>query len=105
LIGPLLQRNADTHTLPALGSRGTHLGIATPWENLFCAGDWVRHAVPAFFLERACVTGLEAANQILKLRDIEPWEVQPYPKPEPLAAWIERLMIRGRRNRRNKNRQ
>jgi isorenieratene synthase len=104
LIGPSLQRNADSHTLPALGTRGTHLGIETPWENLFCAGDWVRHPVPAFFLERACVTGLEAANHILKLKDITLWDVKSYPQPEPLAAWIERLMVRGRRNRR-KNKQ
>lgn len=39
LIKPYLQRNAATHTLPALGSRGTHLGVETPWENFFCAGD------------------------------------------------------------------
>lgn len=100
LIAPYLQRNADTHTLPALGTRGTHLGIETPWENLFCAGDWVRHEVPAFFLERACVTGLVATNQILKLKNIETWEVKHYPPPEPFAAWIEHLMMRGRKNRR-----
>jgi isorenieratene synthase len=100
LIAPSLQRNTDSHTLPALGTRGTHLGIETPWENLFCAGDWVRHPVPAFFLERACVTGLEAANQILKLKDIQTWEVNSYPQPEPLAAWIEKLMKQGRKHRR-----
>ncbi len=100
LIAPSLQRNTNSHTLPALGTRGTHLGIETPWENLFCAGDWVRHPVPAFFLERACVTGLEAANQILKLKNIQTWEVQPYPQPEPLAAWIEKLMKQGRKHRR-----
>ncbi len=100
LIAPSLQRNADSHTLPALGVRGTHLGIKTPWENLFCAGDWVRHEVPAFFLERACVTGLEAANYILKTRALETWEVKYYPPPEPLAAWIESLMMSGRKNRR-----
>jgi isorenieratene synthase len=100
LIAPSLQRNTDSHTLPALGTRGTHLGIETPWENLFCAGDWVRHPLPAFFLERACVTGLEAANQILKLKDIQTWEVKSYPQPELLAAWIEKLMKQGRKHRR-----
>ncbi|HNC07543.1 MAG TPA: FAD-dependent oxidoreductase [Anaerolineales bacterium] len=99
IIGQLLQRNAGTHTLPALGARGTHLGIETPWENLFCAGDWVRHEAPCFFLERACLTGLEAANFILKARGLEPHEVKFYPPPEPLAAWIEHLMMRGRKRR------
>lgn len=100
LIKPHVQRNAATHTLPALGARGTHLGIETPWENFFCAGDWVRHETPAFFLERACVTGLEAANRVLSLRGKESFDVQPYPPPEPLAAWIEAAMMRGRRKRR-----
>jgi carotenoid phi-ring synthase / carotenoid chi-ring synthase len=100
LIKPLLQRNAATHTLPALGERGSHLGIETPWENFYCAGDWVRHPNPSFFLERACTTGLEAANRVLGACDREPFEVQGYPPPEPFAGWIEGLMIRGRRKRR-----
>jgi carotenoid phi-ring synthase / carotenoid chi-ring synthase len=102
LIKPHIQRNAATHTLPALGARGTHLGIDTPWENLFCAGDWVRHETPAFFLERACVTGIEAANRVLALSEKETFDLQTYPPPEPLAAWIESLMIRGRKNRKGK---
>jgi protoporphyrinogen oxidase len=100
LIKPHMQRNAATHTLPALGSRGTHLGVDTPWENFFCAGDWVWLQNPSFFLERACVTGLEAANRVLSLCGREMFDVQNYPPPEPLAAWIESLMMRGRKNRR-----
>ncbi|MCB9113243.1 MAG: FAD-dependent oxidoreductase [Anaerolineales bacterium] len=102
LITPYLQRNANTHTLPALGARGTHLGIETPWENLFCAGDWVRHETPAFFLERACVTGLEAANRVLSAQGLEEFAVESYPPPEPMAAWIENLMMKGRSRRRGK---
>jgi len=102
LIKPHIQRNAATHTLPALGARGTHLGIETPWENLFCAGDWVWHQNPSFFLERACVTGLEAANCVLRARGMHEFDVQSYPPPEPLAAWIESLIMSGRKKRRNK---
>lgn len=102
LIGQSLQRNAATHTLPSLGARGTHLGIETPWQNLFCAGDWVQHEVPSFFLERACVTGLKAANLVLEANGLEPHEVKLYPPPEPLAAWIEHLMMRGRKKRKSK---
>ncbi|HKY53101.1 MAG TPA: hypothetical protein VJM08_02295, partial [Anaerolineales bacterium] len=102
LIKPHLQRNAATHTLPALGARGTHLGIETPWENLFCAGDWVRHDTPAFFLERACVTGMEAANRILRARGLDEFDLQSYPSPEPFVGWIESLMIKGRKKRRMK---
>lgn len=103
LIKPHVQRNAATHTLPALGARGTHLGIETPWENFFCAGDWVRHETPAFFLERACVTGLEAANRVLSSCGKESFDVQPYPPPEPLAAWIEAMMMKGRKRMRRKS--
>jgi isorenieratene synthase len=100
LIAPYLQRNAATHTLPEIGARGTHLGIETAWENLFCAGDWVRHETPAFFLERACVTGMEAANRVLTARGLDMWDIKSSPPPEALAAWIESLMMKGRRNRR-----
>ncbi len=102
LIKPHLQRNAGTHTLPSIGARGTHLGVETPWENLFCAGDWTRHETPAFFLERACATGLEAANRILRAKGLEEFPVESYPPPEPLAAWIESLMMKGRKSRRNR---
>jgi isorenieratene synthase len=103
LIKPHLQRNAATHTLPALGARGTHLGVDTPWENFFCAGDWVWLQNPSFFLERACATGLEAANRVLALCGKETFEVQNYPPPEPLAAWIESLIMKGRKRRKGKN--
>ncbi len=102
LVKPHIQRNAATHTLPALGSRGTHLGVDTPWENFFCAGDWVWLQNPSFFLERACVTGLEAANRVLRARGLEEFDVQTYPPPEPLAAWIEAMMMRGRKRRRER---
>jgi len=100
LIKPNIQRNGATHTLPSLGARGTHLGIETSWQNLFCAGDWVRHETPAFFLERACVTGIESANRVLSLSGKETFELQVFPPPEPLAAWIEMLIMRGRKKRR-----
>ena len=102
IIKPHIQRNAATHTLPALGSRGTHLGVDTPWENFFCAGDWVWLQNPAFFLERACVTGIESANRVLSLSGKEIFDVQGYSPPEPFAAWIETLMMRGRKQRRKK---
>jgi isorenieratene synthase len=104
LLTQNIQRNAASQTLPALGVRGTHLGIETPWKNLFCAGDWVSHPTPAFFLERACVTGLEAANHILAERGLESFDIKFYPPPEPMAAWVENLMQAGRSRRRRNER-
>jgi isorenieratene synthase len=102
IIGQHLQPNLRTHTLPAVGPEDRHLGTITPWEGLFCAGDWVRHPTPAFFLERACVTGIEAANAVLEARDLERWPLIDYLPPEPFVGWIEKLMRRGRRRRREK---
>jgi isorenieratene synthase len=92
-----LRRNEPTHTLMSLGPADRHLGIETPWPGLFCCGDWVRHPSPAFFMERACVTGIEAANAVLRSRDLPTWPLLDYAPPEPLAGFMERLMLRGRR--------
>ncbi len=96
-LGQHLQRNPESHTLPEVGPAEQHLGIVTPWPGLFCAGDWVRHPSPSFFLERATVTGIAAANEVLKLREKPNWAlVRPLPA-EPLAGWIEKLMRQGRK--------
>ncbi len=101
-IGQHLQRNPETHTLPAVGPKEKYLGIETPWEKLFCAGDWVRHTAPSFFLERACITGIEAANAVLAGRGLERFALVPYLPAEPFVAWIEKLMRKGRERRRRK---
>lgn len=102
-IGQHLQRNPETHTLPTLAHREKHLGIETPWQNLFCAGDWVRHPAPAFFLERACLTGIEAANAVLTARGLQKWALVEYLPAEPFVAWIEKLMRLGRKRRKQRN--
>jgi carotenoid phi-ring synthase / carotenoid chi-ring synthase len=86
------QRNPPTHTLLSLGPPERHLGIETRWPGIYCCGDWVRHPSPAFFLERACVTGIEAANAVLRARQLPPWPLLGYLPPEPPAAWIEKRM-------------
>jgi predicted NAD/FAD-dependent oxidoreductase len=97
LIHQDLRRNDPTHTLFGLGPASRHLGIETPWANLFCCGDWVNHPSPAFFMERACVTGIEAANAVLYARGLPVWPLLAPPPPEPLAALVERSMRWGRR--------
>jgi isorenieratene synthase len=102
-IGQHLQRNPETHTLPAVGPKNNHLGVETPWANLFCAGDWVRHPAPSFFLERACMTGIEAANSVLRSRGLPPWTLVDYLPAEPFVAWIEKLMRMGRKRRKRRS--
>jgi isorenieratene synthase len=98
-IHQTLQRNPATHTMFAVGSAEQHLGIKTPWEGIFCCGDWVRDPTPAYFLERACITGIFVANQILKSCDLQPWPTLDYPAPEKFVKWIESRMKRGRKSR------
>ena len=97
LVHQMLRRNDPTHTLFGLGRAERHLGIETPWPGIFCCGDWVRHPTPAFFLERACVTGIEAANRVLALRGLDTWPLLDYAPPEALVGFIERLMVGIRR--------
>jgi len=99
-VGQHWQRNAEVHTLPEVGTKDVWLGTVTPWKNLFCAGDWVRHPAPAFFLERACLTGVEAANAVLESLGMTKFALIEYLPPEPFVAWIEKLMKRGRAKRR-----
>ena len=91
-----LRRNQPTHTLFGLGPTDRHLGIDTPWPGLSCCGDWVRHPSPAFFMERACITGIEAANAVLRNHGLPLWPLLEPPQPEPLVAAIERSMRWGR---------
>ena len=102
LIFQHFQRNAAVHTLPALGPKDLHPGIRTRWPGLFCAGDWVRDPLPAFFLERACATGIKAANEVLTENGLEPWPLVDYLPPEPFAGWVEKWIVRGRKMLRRK---
>ncbi|MCX6081078.1 MAG: FAD-dependent oxidoreductase [Chloroflexi bacterium] len=96
LIHQHLQHNAAVHTLPSLGPSEKHPGVSSPWAGLYCAGDWVRDRLPSFFIERACGTGIKAANLVLQSRGLEPWPLVDYLPPEPFAGWIEKRMRLGR---------
>ncbi|MDH5606376.1 MAG: FAD-dependent oxidoreductase [Anaerolineae bacterium] len=98
-IHQTITRNPVRHTMIEVGPRGRHLTVRSPWEGLFFCGDWVNDPAPAFFIERACLTGMLAANAVLEARRLEPWKTLPYPQPEAFAGWIEKLMMRGRKKR------
>ncbi len=96
LLHAALTRNDATHTLLSVGRPSEHLGVVTPWPGLYACGDWVRAPSPAMFMERACVTAIQAANAVLRDRDLPPWPLLPPPPPEPLADLVEGLMRRVR---------
>jgi isorenieratene synthase len=91
-------RNDATHTLLHAGRPEEHLGVVTPWPDLFCCGDWVRDSNPAMFMERACITGIKAANAVLQARELASWPLLAAPRPEMLA-WAVEMEMRGVRER------
>jgi hypothetical protein len=93
-----ITRNDATHTLLYAGRPEEHLGVVTPWSGLFCCGDWVRDSNPAMFMERACVTGIKAANAVLDARGLSIWPLLAAPRPEMLA-WAVEMEMRGVRER------
>lgn len=58
--------------------------------GLLLAGDWVRTKSSSWFLERAAVTGMEAANHVLAAANLEQRTIWQRPAPSllyHLAAW------------------
>lgn len=97
VVHSVLRRNPATHTLLHAGRPEDHLGIETPWPGIFCCGDWVRDPHPAMFMERACVTGIKAANAVLRAQGLTPWPLLALPRPEPLAWAVELAMRQARK--------
>lgn len=90
LLHSTLQRNPPSHTRFGIGAESCYLGVESPWPGLSCCGDWLRYPHPALFLERACVTGIAAANHALAAYGAAPWELLPASPPEAPAAALER---------------
>jgi isorenieratene synthase len=96
VIHETFQRNAATQTSLSVDRPDRWLGVQTPWPNLWACGDWVRGEWPALNMERACVSGLTAANGVLESMGLEPFPIAPYPKPEWLAGKIQGWLLGGR---------
>ena len=97
LVHGVIQRDPATHTLFHVGQADRYLGVTTPWDGLYCCGDWVRHETPSLFLERSCVTGLAAANEALRRRGLETVPLLSYTPPELTAAALEAALRTVRR--------
>jgi isorenieratene synthase len=56
--------------------------------NLFLAGDWITSEQRSFFMERAAMTGIEAANAVLRSEGLLPREILTKPAPPALLRWM-----------------
>ncbi len=55
----------------APGDHARRPGIATPFSNLFFAGDWVKVDAPVFLMEASAFTGRMAANLIFRQESLK----------------------------------
>lgn len=86
-IQGVVRRNSRVHTrfrVPTADS----LHVETPWEGIFACGDWIGYPSPAFWMERACTTGIAAANAVLRAHDLETYPLLQPPPPEALARGL-----------------
>lgn len=99
-----IRRNPSTHSLFSAGATEQYLGVKTPWPDLWTCGDWIRYPHPSLYMERAVVTGIAAANAVLKTNRLNECPIQPADKPELLARGFERALRWVRARARSYNR-
>lgn len=88
----VVRRNSGVHTrfrVPTADS----LWVDTPFKGVYACGDWVGYESPAFWMERATVTGIASANRVLDQMGKTPYPLIPPKSPEKLARGIELLII------------
>ena len=91
-------RHVDVFPLFAPGDHTRTPTVSDPSRpNLMLAGDWVRTDDPnnlSFFMERAAVTGIEAANAILRAEGAASAERSIANRPAPLVSSILAFPVR-----------
>ncbi len=78
-----LQRNRATHINFPVGCAGSFPKVRTEHADLHLCGDWVDGGAAVLYMERACQTGIAAANGVLRELELEPFPLL-QPRPPPL---------------------
>lgn len=93
----VVQPHPDVFTLYAPGAMRDRPGNDAEVTGLHLAGDWTRSDRPVWMMERAVVSGLGAANRVLRSRGLEPEPIREL-APEALlltaARWMARVVRR-----------
>jgi hypothetical protein len=87
----VVRRNSLNHPLFRVPTADS-LRLETPWPNILACGDWIGYPTPSFWMERSCVTGIAAANQILASEGCEPFEILQVQPPEILARALSAVV-------------
>ncbi len=85
-------RNRATHINFPVGCAGSFPRVRTAHRDLHLCGDWVDGGAAVLYMERACQTGIVAANGVLEELGLQPFPVlQPAPPP-PHIRKLQRLL-------------
>jgi isorenieratene synthase len=83
----VIRRNSRVHTAFRVPTAES-LHLVTPWDGITACGDWIGYDTPSLWMERACTTGVAAANRVLESHGLDAYPVlQPHP-PEALARAV-----------------
>jgi isorenieratene synthase len=91
-----IRRNSRVHPRFRVPTKDS-LHVETPWPGILACGDWIGYPSPTFWMERSCVTGIDAANKVLKANGFEPFRIIPPREPEGMArvmGWLVRSFRR-----------
>jgi len=91
-----VRHNSKTHTQFLVPTKDS-LHVNTPWQNIYACGDWIGYPSPSLWMERACTTGIAAANEIIAAQRGDPFPLVAPPKPELVARGLQALIHGGRR--------
>ena len=64
-----VRRNSRIHTELRVPTKDS-LWLETPWPGLLACGDWIGYDTPSLWMERSTVTGMAAANVVLKAQGL-----------------------------------
>jgi isorenieratene synthase len=87
-------RNRPTHINFPVGCAGSFPTVETPFPDLHLCGDWVDGGVAVLYMERACQTGIKAANGVLEALGLEPFELLGPVPPPPHIQRLQRALRR-----------
>jgi carotenoid phi-ring synthase / carotenoid chi-ring synthase len=96
LVHSAIRRNSKTHTefrVPTVKS----LHVNTPYDGVFACGDWIGYETPSLWMERACTTGIAAANEVLKEYGRPLFALRTPQKADTLARGISGAVYGGRK--------
>jgi uncharacterized protein with NAD-binding domain and iron-sulfur cluster/nitrite reductase/ring-hydroxylating ferredoxin subunit len=96
LVDSFVQPHPEVFTLYSPGGMADRPGTDAGVAGLHLAGDWTLSERPVWMMERAVVSGLEAANRVLRSRGLEPAEILEL-APEGFVLTAARWLARGLR--------